>query len=45
MVEFESADAAKTAKENLHGSDIYSGKLKIEYSNRSKLKVYKNSPT
>ena len=41
MVEFESADAAKTAKENLHGSDIYSGKLKIEYSNRSKLNVYK----
>ena len=42
MVEFESVDAAKTAKENLHGSDIYSGKLKIEYSKRSKLNVYKN---
>ena len=42
MVEFESVDAAKTAKENLHGSDIFSGKLKIEYSKRSKLNVYKN---
>ena len=42
MVEFESVDAAKTAKENLHGSDIYSGKLKIEYSKRNKLNVYKN---
>ena len=42
MVEFESVDAAKTAKENLHGSDIYSCTLKIEYAKQNKLNVYKN---
>ena len=41
MEEFESIDTAKTAKENLHGCDIYSGccTLKMEYA---KLNVYKN---
>ena len=44
MVEFESVDTAKTAKENLHGCDIYSGccTLKIEYAKPTKLNVYKN---
>jgi len=44
MVEFESVETAKTAKENLHGCDIYSGccTLKIEYAKPTKLNVYKN---
>ena len=43
MVEFDSVDTAKTAKEKLHGSDIYSGcTLKIEYAKPNKLNVYKN---
>ena len=44
MVEFESIDTAKTAKENLHGCDIYSGccTLKMEYAKPTKLNVYKN---
>ena len=44
MVEFESLDAAKTAKDNLFGCDIYSGccTLKIEYAKPTKLNVYKN---
>lgn len=44
MVEFDSVDTAKTAKENLHGCDIYSGccTLKIEYAKPTKLNVYKN---
>ena len=44
FVEFESNDTAKKAKENLHGSDIYSGccTLRIQYAKPTKLKVYKN---
>ena len=44
MVEFDSVDTAKAAKENLHGCDIYSGccTLKIEYAKPTKLNVYKN---
>ena len=45
MVEFESVDTAKLAKENLHGCDIYLGccTLKIEYAKCTlKLNVYKN---
>jgi len=44
MVEFDTLEAAKTAKENLYGCDIYSGccTLKIEYAKPTKLNVYKN---
>lgn len=44
MVEFESLDAARAAKESLYGCDIYSGccTLKIEFAKPSKLNVYKN---
>ncbi len=44
MVEFDSVDSAKTAKESLHGCDIYSGccTLKIEFAKPSKLNVYRN---
>jgi heterogeneous nuclear ribonucleoprotein L len=44
MVELDSVDTAKSAKELLHGSDIYSGccTLKIEYAKPTKLNVYKN---
>ena len=44
MVEFESLEAAKTAKESLYGCDIYSGccTLKVEYAKPAKLNVYKN---
>ena len=44
MVEFDGVDTAKTAKDNLHGCDIYSGccTLKIEYAKPTKLNVYKN---
>ncbi len=44
MVEFDCLESAKTAKENLHGCDIYSGccTLKIEYAKPTKLNVYKN---
>jgi len=37
MVEFESLEAAKTAKESLYGCDIYSGccTLKIEFANKN----------
>ncbi|TRY79662.1 hypothetical protein TCAL_07302 [Tigriopus californicus] len=45
MVEFDSIDTAKQAKESLHGCDIYSGccTLKIEYAKPTKLNVYKNN--
>jgi len=44
MVEFDSLESAKTAKESLYGCDIYSGccTLKIEYAKPTKLNVYKN---
>ncbi|XP_071450318.1 heterogeneous nuclear ribonucleoprotein L-like isoform X2 [Hetaerina americana] len=44
MVEFDSVESAKRAKDSLHGADIYSGccTLKIEYAKPSKLNVYKN---
>ncbi|XP_075212823.1 heterogeneous nuclear ribonucleoprotein L isoform X2 [Lycorma delicatula] len=44
MVEFDSIETAKRAKESLHGADIYSGccTLKIEYAKPTKLNVYKN---
>ena len=44
MVEFDAIDSAKSAKESLHGCDIYSGccTLKIEYAKPTKLNVYKN---
>lgn len=44
MVEFDSVDTAKQAKEALHGCDIYSGccTLKIEFAKPTKLNVYKN---
>ena len=44
MVEFDGVDTAKSAKESLHGCDIYSGccTLKIEYAKPTKLNVYKN---
>lgn len=44
MVEFDSIESAKRAKENLHGADIYSGccTLKIDFAKPSKLNVYKN---
>lgn len=44
MVEFDNVEEAKSAKENLHGCDIYSGccTLKIEYAKPTKLNVYKN---
>ncbi|XP_039279502.1 heterogeneous nuclear ribonucleoprotein L isoform X3 [Nilaparvata lugens] len=44
MVEFDSVETAKRAKENLHGADIYSGccTLKIEYAKPTKLNVSKN---
>lgn len=44
MVEFDSVDTAKAAKESLHGCDIYSGccTLKIEFAKPTKLNVYKN---
>lgn len=44
MVEFETLDAAKSAKESLYGCDIYSGccTLKIEFAKPTKLNVYKN---
>ena len=44
MVEFETLEIARTAKETLFGCDIYSGccTLKIEYAKPTKLNVYKN---
>ena len=44
MVEFDTVDTAKSAKENLHGCDIYSGccTLKVEYAKPTKLNVYRN---
>ena len=44
MLEFDSLESAKRAKDSLHGCDIYSGccTLKIEYAKPSKLNVYKN---
>eukprot|EP00095_Tigriopus_kingsejongensis_P004688 snap_masked-scaffold678_size113531-processed-gene-0.4 protein:Tk04688 transcript:snap_masked-scaffold678_size113531-processed-gene-0.4-mRNA-1 annotation:"heterogeneous nuclear ribonucleoprotein l isoform x3" len=44
MVEFDSMDTAKQAKDGLHGCDIYSGccTLKIEFAKPTKLNVYKN---
>ena len=44
MVEFDSVDTAKQAKESLHGCDIYSGccTLKIEFAKPNKLNVYRN---
>ncbi|XP_021944186.1 heterogeneous nuclear ribonucleoprotein L isoform X2 [Folsomia candida] len=44
MVEFDSIDCAKRAKDSLHGADIYSGccTLKIDFAKPSKLNVYKN---
>ena len=44
MLEFDSLESARRAKESLHGCDIYSGccTLKIEYAKPSKLNVYKN---
>jgi heterogeneous nuclear ribonucleoprotein L len=44
MVEFDAVDTAKSAKENLHGCDVYSGccTLKVEYAKPTKLNVYRN---
>ena len=44
MVEFDTVETAKSAKENLHGCDIYSGccTLKVEYAKPTKLNVYRN---
>ncbi|KAK7874369.1 hypothetical protein R5R35_007830 [Gryllus longicercus] len=44
MVEFDSVESAKRAKESLNGADIYSGccTLKIDYAKPNKLNVYKN---
>jgi len=44
MVEFDSVESAKAAKESFHGCDIYSGccTLKIEYAKPTKLNVYRN---
>ncbi|XP_059480129.1 heterogeneous nuclear ribonucleoprotein L isoform X2 [Neocloeon triangulifer] len=44
MVEFDSVESAKRAKDTLNGADIYSGccTLKIEYAKPSKLNVYRN---
>ena len=44
MLEFDSLESAKRAKDSLHGCDIYSGccTLKIEYAKPTKLNVYKN---
>lgn len=44
MVEFDSLEAAKRAKEALNGCDIYSGccTLKIEFAKPTRLNVYKN---
>ncbi|XP_023703865.1 heterogeneous nuclear ribonucleoprotein L isoform X2 [Cryptotermes secundus] len=44
MVEFDSIESAKRAKESLNGADIYSGccTLKIEYAKPTKLNVYRN---
>jgi hnRNP-L/PTB/hephaestus splicing factor len=44
MVEFDSVDSAKRAKQALHGCDIYSGccTLRIEYAKPTRLNVYKN---
>ncbi|XP_021931437.1 heterogeneous nuclear ribonucleoprotein L isoform X1 [Zootermopsis nevadensis] len=44
MVEFDSPESAKRAKEALNGADIYSGccTIKIDYAKPTKLNVYKN---
>ncbi|RWS30754.1 heterogeneous nuclear ribonucleoprotein L-like protein [Leptotrombidium deliense] len=44
MVEFDSVDSAKRAKQALHGCDIYSGccTLRIEFAKPTRLNVYKN---
>lgn len=44
MLEFDSLESARRAKDNLHGCDIYSGccTLKIEFAKPTKLNVYKN---
>ena len=44
MLEFDSLESAKRAKDSLHGCDIYSAccTLKIEYAKPTKLNVYKN---
>ncbi|XP_047000111.1 heterogeneous nuclear ribonucleoprotein L isoform X1 [Schistocerca americana] len=44
MVEFDSIESAKRAKEALNGADIYSGccTLKIDFAKPTKLNVYKN---
>ena len=44
MVEFDTVETAKSAKENLHGCDIYSGccTLKVEFAKPTKLNVYRN---
>ncbi|XP_067007690.1 heterogeneous nuclear ribonucleoprotein L isoform X2 [Anabrus simplex] len=44
MVEFDSVDSAKRAKDALSGADIYSGccTLKIDFAKPTKLNVYKN---
>ncbi|XP_023244195.1 heterogeneous nuclear ribonucleoprotein L-like [Centruroides sculpturatus] len=44
MVEFDSIESAKRAKESLNGADIYSGccTLKIEYAKPTRLNVHKN---
>ncbi|XP_022250108.1 heterogeneous nuclear ribonucleoprotein L-like isoform X2 [Limulus polyphemus] len=44
MVEFDSVESAKRAKQSLNGADIYSGccTLKIEYAKPKRLNVFKN---
>ncbi|KAF7488369.1 Heterogeneous nuclear ribonucleoprotein L [Sarcoptes scabiei] len=44
MVEFDSVESAKRAKQSLNGCDIYSGccTLRVEYAKPSRLNVYKN---
>ena len=43
-LDFFSLETAKSAKDNLHGCDIYSGccTLKVEFAKPTKLNVYRN---
>ena len=43
-LDFSSLETAKSAKDNLHGCDIYSGccTLKVEFAKPTKLNVYRN---
>jgi len=45
MVEFDSSDTARRARDILHGADIYTGccTLKVEFAKTSELKIKRNS--